>query len=77
MCFGLSVLRNLLKACLMLLVVLLVCFARLNFSFFQKYVDFFDKPFPMVFFSINWSITTFCWLSGHSKITESLLNASC
>ena len=37
MCFGLSVLRNLLEACLMLLVVLLVCFARMNFSFFQRF----------------------------------------
>ena len=30
----------------------------------------------MFFFSIIWSLTTFCWLSGHSKITGSLLNAS-
>ena len=58
------------------------CVSRLSFwdwvfRISRNMLTFLTNHFQWYFFSINWSPTTFCWLSGHSKVTESLLNASC
>ena len=59
------------------MVAFLVCFSEIEFVFLKKNLIFLSEPFTLVFcFRNNWRLTAWCWFSGRSENTKSLLDAS-